>query len=210
MKTLKFIFILFFTISQNSYSQEEKVVKLHQLSGLVVSTNNLAVPFANIWVKNYNRGTNCNFEGFFSLVVKPFDTLVISSIGFKKQIFVVPDTIKTQDFFIEINLKTDNILLSEILIFPWKTYDQFKNAVVKSSVPTDDMMRANSNLKLMEYQMLNNEIDVKPGLSYKYLLQQSYNKLYYAGQLPPNNLLNPIAWGKFFESLKNGDLKIEK
>jgi hypothetical protein len=44
-------------------------------------------------------------------------------------------------------------------------------------------------------------------LNYKYSMQQYQSKLYYAGQLPPNNLLNPIAWAKFIKAWKNGDFK---
>ena len=29
----------------------------------------------------------------------------------------------------------------------------------------------------------------------------------YAGQAPPVNLLNPVAWAKFMQALKSGDLK---
>jgi hypothetical protein len=38
-------------------------------------------------------------------------------------------------------------------------------------------------------------------------MQQQYTKLYYAGQYPPNNLLNPVAWAKFIKSWKEGKLK---
>ncbi len=44
-------------------------------------------------------------------------------------------------------------------------------------------------------------------LNYKYSSQQYQSKLYYAGQYPPNNLLNPIAWAKFIKAWKNGDFK---
>ena len=29
----------------------------------------------------------------------------------------------------------------------------------------------------------------------------------YAGQAPPVNLLNPVAWAKFIQAIKSGDLK---
>jgi len=44
-------------------------------------------------------------------------------------------------------------------------------------------------------------------MNFKNQMQQQYSKLYYAGQLPPNNLLNPIAWAKFIQAWQNGDFK---
>jgi len=32
-------------------------------------------------------------------------------------------------------------------------------------------------------------------------------KYYYSGQLPPMNILNPIAWKSFINSWKRGDFK---
>jgi hypothetical protein len=35
-----------------------------------------------------------------------------------------------------------------------------------------------------------------------------YNdRLYWAGQLPPVSITNPLAWAQFFKALKNGDFK---
>jgi len=39
------------------------------------------------------------------------------------------------------------------------------------------------------------------------MLQQLTAKLYYNGQLPPNNLLNPIVWAKFINAWRDGTLK---
>ena len=43
-----------------------------------------------------------------------------------------------------------------------------------------------------------------------YAMKQERSKLYYAGQLPPNNLLNPIAWAEFIRAWQNGDFKRKK
>ena len=37
--------------------------------------------------------------------------------------------------------------------------------------------------------------------------QNNTTGIYYAGQLPPNNLLNPIAWSKFIQQWKDGYFK---
>lgn len=210
MKTIKIILILLLFISFRSFSQENRTEKLHQLSGKIINKDKFPIPFVNIFVKNYRRGTISDFEGFFSLVVKANDTLLFSSMGYKKSIFIVPDTIKTHDFYIEIALKTDTVMLREALVLPWNTYEQFKDAFVKLNAPRDDIDRAIENFKKIEKQLLNEYPEADANLCYKQFMQQTYNQLYYAGQLPPNALLSPIAWSKFFKALRDGDLKNKK
>ena len=41
----------------------------------------------------------------------------------------------------------------------------------------------------------------------KYQMQQQANKYYYSGQLPPMNILNPMAWADFIQAWKRGDFK---
>ena len=69
------------------------------------------------------------------------------------------------------------------------------------------MQKAQRNMQRsdMHDQMVGMAMDAS--LSYKYSMQQYQSKLYYAGQLPPNNLLNPIAWAKFIDSWKKGAYK---
>jgi hypothetical protein len=41
-------------------------------------------------------------------------------------------------------------------------------------------------------------------------LTNQASKYYYSGQLPPMNILNPVAWKSFIDSWKNGDYKSKK
>jgi hypothetical protein len=38
--------------------------------------------------------------------------------------------------------------------------------------------------------------------AYQNSMEQRTNKNYYAGQYQPNNLLNPVAWSKFIQSVR--------
>jgi hypothetical protein len=44
-------------------------------------------------------------------------------------------------------------------------------------------------------------------LNYKMVAANQQSKLYYAGQVPRNNLLNPIAWAQFIQAWKEGKFK---
>jgi len=41
-------------------------------------------------------------------------------------------------------------------------------------------------------------------------MQKQLLQNYTYGQYPINNLLNPIAWARFFDALKRGKLKIQR
>jgi hypothetical protein len=41
-------------------------------------------------------------------------------------------------------------------------------------------------------------------------MQEYQTRIYYSGQAPPLNILNPLAWAKFIQAWKDGDFKQEK
>lgn len=207
MKQYILIFILIIFSLDISIAQKPDI---YQLSGFVKSMSQEGLPFVHILIKNKRRGTISDFEGFFSLVVEKNDTLIFSSIGYKKSLFLVGDTVSFHDYFINKILEVDTITLNEMIVFPWNTYEQFKEAFLKLDAPQDDIDRALKNFALIEDQLKLYPSDSDPSLNYKYFMNQTYNQIYYAGQLPPNNLLNPIAWSQFFASLRNGDFKSKK
>ncbi len=98
-------------------------------------------------------------------------------------------------------------MLKEAVIYPWPSYDQFKRAFIALKVPDDDLERAKKNLALQEMKFRMERTPMDGQANQMLALQQETNKLYYAGQLPPNNLLNPLAWAKFIQAWKNGDFK---
>ena len=46
--------------------------------------------------------------------------------------------------------------------------------------------------------------------SSSFYLKEQASKYYSYGQVPPMNIFNPISWGKFIQSWKNGDFKKKK
>jgi hypothetical protein len=95
-----------------------------------------------------------------------------------------------------------------VLVLPWKTYSEFKRAVLENK-PVDPLMEnMEYNLALVEQQIWS-DMRATPGESYRYVMQQMSDNLYTRGQLPANNLLNPFAWQKFAREVKNGLLKNE-
>jgi hypothetical protein len=181
---------------------------LIQFSGVVVDADSLKpVPFASIVIRSTNRGTISDYFGYFSFVAQKGDTIDFNSIGFKRSTFVIPDTLTINKYSLIQVLRSDTILLKETVIYPWPTKEQFREAFLQLQIPDDDLERARKNLAQAEMKDKMNGLAMDGSMNFRNKMQQQQSRLYYAGQLPPNNLLNPIAWAKFIQAWKNGDFK---
>jgi hypothetical protein len=158
-------------------------------------------------IKNSNRGTISDYYGFFSFVAKMRDTIEFAAIGYKRATFVIPDTLSDQRCSMIQILKGDTILLREVVIFPWPTKEQFKDAFLRLRIPDDDLARAGKNLDPEQIAYLSSSLAMDGSMNFRNQMEQHTTRLYYAGQLPPNNLMNPIAWAKFIQMWQNGAFK---
>ncbi len=182
--------------------------QLLQFSGVVVEADSLSpIPYTSILVKNTSRGTISDYFGFFSFVAKPNDTLEFTAIGYRSSNFVVPDTLTSNTYSLIQVLTSDTILLQTVAIHPWPSKENFKQAFLNLEMADNDIAYANSNLNKSEKTSKMYGMASDASLNYKYASAQRQSRLYYAGQYPPNNLLNPVAWAKFIKAWKQGDLK---
>ncbi len=184
----------------------EKDKNLIQFSGVVVESDNLlSVPYASIIVKHTNRGTISDYFGYFSFVAKKNDTLEFSAIGHSSAIYIIPDSLTSNTYSLIQVLSSDTVLLKSVQVYPWPSKENFKQAFLNLDLSDSDYKNATKNLErsALKSQMAGMAADAS--LNYKYAMQERQSKLYYAGQYPPNNLLNPIAWAKFIKAWKNGD-----
>ncbi|HNY06860.1 MAG TPA: carboxypeptidase-like regulatory domain-containing protein [Bacteroidales bacterium] len=205
--------IVFF-FSAKAFCQEVNT-NLVQFSGIVVSSdgeNLKPVPFTNIAVKNSHRGTTSDYYGYFSFVARKNEVVIFSSLGYKRASYTIPDTITSNRYSLIQIMTKDTIILAETVIYPWPTREQFKEAFVKLKIPDDDYDRAHKNLVLMDRKERGLAYEGSPYVmdgasNYQSYMSDQYNKLYYKGQVVPNNLLNPFAWADFFKAWKEGKFK---
>jgi len=204
-----FLILCLFLIISVFYSDvKAQDNKLIQFSGVVVTSDSLTpLPFVSIAVKNTRKGTITDYYGFFSFVAKKGDIIVFSTVGYKPVMFKIPDTITHQRYSLIQTLAADTVLLSETVIYPWPSPEQFKNAFININIPDDEYRLAEKNLARAEMKERFNNYKMDGSMNYKYAMDRVNSRLYYAGQLPPNNLLNPFAWAKFIQAWRNGDFK---
>lgn len=199
------------TLSENSDELEDSLSKdLIQFSGVIVTGDSLvAVPYVNVYDKISRRGTTSDYYGYFSFVAKKLDTIVFSSVGFKRSYFVIPDTLSTNRYSMIHMMLEDTIELAPQQIYPWPSKEDFADAFLNLNVNDDQIRRAKKKLTPEELAAVGREMPTDGSLNYKWQMQQYQSRLYYNGQAPPINLLNPLAWSEFIKAWRNGDLKRE-
>ena len=210
---IKFFLSLLIVNSCVSFETEAQTKNdsLLQFSGVLLTRDSLvAVPFANILIKGSKRGTISDYFGYLTFVAERGDTIQFSYIGFKDALFVVPDSLDKRNYSLIQMMDSDTITLQEAVIYPWPTKEQFREAFLDLRLPEDDKQRAQRNLARAEMKERMENMGMDGRENFTYAMQQRGAQLYYAGQLPPNNLLNPLAWAKFIKAWKNGDFKRKK
>ena len=205
------ILVVSFTITCHVQAQviDEPVDKeLIQFSGVILSTDSLqAIGLAHIIVINSMRGTVSDFGGYFSFVAKKNDTVEFSAVGYKTGRFIIPDSISNNRYSLIQVMSTDTIYLTETIIYPWPTKEEFKEAFLTLEIPDDDLAVAKRNLNPQHLLTKAENLPASGSVNFKYLVAQHIDKLYYNGQSQPITILNPFAWAKFIKSWKDGDFK---
>ncbi|MBN2349861.1 MAG: carboxypeptidase-like regulatory domain-containing protein [Bacteroidales bacterium] len=188
------------------FSQEKNLV---QLTGRILNEQSIPLPFAHVLVLNNYKGTITDYEGKFSFVVEENDTIMFSNVGYKRKILIVPESLPEPFLTLDIHLEEDTIMIAAVEIYPWKSYEEFKEAFLNLKLPEDDMDRARKNIALIKTQIILDN-SPNPQANFKHVLQEQYNKTFIRGQYPTYQLFNAVAWAKFFEALQNGDFKNNK
>lgn len=187
-----------------------KHTQLIQLSGIVVERDSLQkIPFVAIMDKRSSGGTIADNSGYFSFIAVPGDTVLFAAMGYKTNSYIVPDTLSTDKYSLIHLMTKDTTNLKPFVFYSWPSKEAFRAAFLKLDIPDDDLDRARNNMALAARHARFGSDTRSPGVNYLQTVQQETDKLYYAGQLPPNNLLNPIAWGKFIQAWKDGSLNIQ-
>lgn len=207
--------IIFMLLSLSAIqAKAQRINDLVQFSGVVVTADSLRpVPFANIIVTKTGRGTTSDYWGFFSIVVRKNDLISFTATGYRSGLFRIPDTLTENRYSLIQVMSSDTLMLTETVIYPWPSKEQFRHAFLTLQIPDDDIEIAKRNLAYMEMREIYGrnydpeKYGFTPGQSYNNYMDIKADKLYYNGQTMPNNLLNPIAWSKFIKAWKRGDFK---
>lgn len=188
--------------------QESAPERFIQLSGIV--TDVLYRPVAGVGVisKKLHRASITEPTGIYSITTVPGDTVYFRALGFKRYHTIIPPLYEDKRCMVDIVLETDTIPISEVTILPWKNYGEFLKEMTREKKVDRKIEYMNENIASI-YVAVQNQTGVKisADAGFKYAMEQNFSAMATRGQYPVNNLLNPIAWVKFVNGVKNGMFK---
>jgi hypothetical protein len=202
---LFFLFVFPVAVKAQFETYKDSVIQLY---GVVMSADSLkGLPSVSIVVKGRNQGTLSNEQGVFSIVVLKGDEIEFTSVGYKPKLVNIPKNLEgNQQSLIQLMVE-DTVYLPATIIKKRPSREEFERDFVNTQVPDDQQEVARQNLSEANRRALMAVYPRDGREATNYYLKQNAQKYYSAGQLPPQNIFNPLAWAEFIKSWKRGDFK---
>lgn len=123
------VFLLFFSPAQTLGQQVKREIKL--LEGEVLTADSLN-PILNAHIiSKYNAwGTISDYDGKFNLYVCLYDSILITSIGYRPIILFIDDTSSVHLKDYPVLMQKDTVLINEIIIRGYWDYRTFKQLII--------------------------------------------------------------------------------
>lgn len=185
--------------------QRDSVVQLY---GVVMSADSLiGLDATSIIVVGTGRGTMTNSQGVFSIAVLKGDTIRFSSIGFKDKTTIIPHNLQGNQYSVIQLMVNDTAYLPATILKPRPSRAQFERDFVNTNVPADalEIARRNNDEATRKALIMSLPADGTEAVNMQF--RQQAARSYYSGQIPPQNIFNPIAWAEFIQAWKRGDFK---
>lgn len=208
-KILRYIFIIIILSPITAKAQFETFKdSVVQLYGVVMTADSLrGIPSASVMIKGQNRGTITNDKGVFSIVVLKGDQVIFTCVGFKPVTVTIPTDLKGNQHSIIQLMVNDTIFLPATIIKPRPSREQFERDFLNTKIPDDNITIARNNTNEATRRMLMATLPTDDREASTQYMRQASQKLYYSGQVAPQNIFNPFAWAEFIKAWKRGDFK---
>ena len=207
--TLAWVGLAWISSSDARSQTQPDAPQVVQVSGLVVTGDSLSpLPYCTVFRSRDRRGTMTDVRGFFSLPALEGDTLEFSSVGYVTHQAILPVGSEMGRINLVQPMGRDTVNMADAFVYPWPSKERFKQEFLALGLPNNGLDPAwDSNMDPID--MYDRLIEVgRDGQSTSTdVLSAQALQAGYAGQAPPVNLLNPVAWAKFLQALRDGDLK---
>jgi hypothetical protein len=138
--TVNFLFI---------FAQSEPNGRI-RLSGAIRDENQKPVSYAHIRDLSMNEGWVSDYYGNFRADVVPGDSLLISAVSYHRASIHIPIEESGNEYNVEVILKTDTIMLKELVIHTWPaTFSKLRQEFLEVEVENPDS-QINLNLPSMK------------------------------------------------------------
>lgn len=198
--------ILFLFVASGAFAQQQEK-PLIQFSGIVhnADSTKAIVPYVTITNNSFHKQVFVsNFNGYFSFVAHEADTLVFTSIGFAPQTIVIPASVPSKSYTVQVSLKPQIINLPTFRVFPWATTDEFKKDFLSMKLADDDLEIARKNIEHITNPAAASSVPRDGPEIQSAWAQNAHNDIVNSHSFV-NPLLNPIAWGTLINQIAAGD-----
>lgn len=181
--------------------------KLVQFSGIVTDADsNMVVPYVTITnLSNKGQKYAANYQGFFSFVVNPGDTVMFSAVGFTSKTLVLPRNIVDNKYTAMVQIKSEIVYLKTVRVNPWATVEEFNKDFLSLKIADDDLAIAKKNLSRQSINGLKLTLPRDAGEISNANYRYNFDRMMNVNMRQTNPLLNPFAWGKLVQEIFNGD-----
>lgn len=202
------IFVAFSMVcawGQTNPTRQDSVVQLY---GVVMTADSLVgLEGVSVVVKGKGRGTITNRQGVFSIAVMKGDEIEFSHVGYITSKSVIPPNLNDKAYEVIKLMTSDYDYLPATIIRARPTRPQFERDFVNTVIPADEYELARQNLEESKRAALMRTLPSDGREAASYTLRNQANRAVYSGQIPPMNIMNPMAWQQFIQSWKRGDFK---
>lgn len=201
------IIIWLFVVNAAFAQVKTQPSQLVQFSGIVTDADsNMVVPYVTITnISNKGQKYAANYQGFFSFVVNPGDTVTFSAVGFSSKTLVLPKKIADNKYTAMVQIKSEIMYLKTVRVNPWATVEEFNKDFLSLKVADDDMAIAKKNLSRQSINgmklTLPRDGQEIANSNYRY----NFDRMMNVNMRQTNPLLNPFAWGRLMQEIFNGD-----
>ncbi|MCS7004833.1 MAG: carboxypeptidase-like regulatory domain-containing protein [Cytophagales bacterium] len=178
-----------------------------QLSGIVIEGDSAhGISGAHIYEINFRYGTITNQAGFFTILAEIGDTLIISAIGYKKKMFIVPQ-VSQVGLTVLLDMETENYVLPVVEIFPYPNEKIFKQAFLSMGLPDENYLAMQKRLDYKIIQAWAYSAPMNASENYKYFMATQVHSISYRYQVPTLSLTNPFIWRELIRSARRKDVR---
>jgi hypothetical protein len=151
---------LFLTISV--FSQGKDKLGRITVTGIVYDIGSPdPLPYSHIAI-NQKRTLITDSKGYFRASLVFTDTLTFSHLGYDTTEIVLPSLITNCDsLHINVQMKEKIYEIPEVIIFPYKTYGEFKRAILNNN--NQELRNVYENIKMMKANIRNGYFPDKDG-----------------------------------------------
>lgn len=201
------VIILLLFVSSVFAQDKNSANKLVQFSGIVTDADsNIVVPYVTITnLSNKGQKYSANYQGFFSFVVNPGDTVMFSAVGFTSKTLILPKIIADNKYTAMVQIKSEVVYLQTVRVNPWATVEEFNKDFLSLKVADDDMAIAKKNLSRQSINGMKLTLPRDGGEIANSNYRYNFDRMMNVNMRQTNPLLNPFAWGKLMQEIFNGD-----